>query len=619
MSIMNLLWDYQHASKKDNFCWRYSVSSPRMRRLSSTADNLRDRVADCLNIPRNSLRVEDPPRRMAHAKLTILRVIQVWVFFDTMIKSKQAKNLPNFIEVFPLTVAGDVITKKHLTKVLHPERHPFELKNLCKVSYHGIDVSPNGIGSSQKEFFQGFETRYVSYSLEYSFSIIIYYDASSFNLITTDSLWHDSPSLQESIRSLKLFNDLKGERLTFVSTIGGNKRGVKGRACGAWVRYEGTDYVSRAEDEVKNMVRLSCKIKKKVNASKARKELEAIFFDRKYSFMSCINNLGKSRETQIKINSTIVSVKQDNAEISKTDFYDLFSSSGFNYTVQTYELPQVIEFKRCPSAPLICPREETTWKNSNKSSKSTDISSVQRHETQADSSWTRPLLKDIPEGARLFSVLASGRRNGNCIFLPDNQPNKVEEEPSFASIQINKEIILSRRWLRKDTEKMVYLSENSVPAAAFSTEGSLELFACCANTLDLRGGGIRVQGISLLPPGRLFISLSFITFGLNPITSSPLGKFKEYSNLSNEKKEIIDWIQKDGNNFTKSKINNHITLAINFHDSCQKLGEKLVCYPDMVGTLCKVFDGVDGFDVIPWDIIEIEPINNKGNYKRRVH
>ena len=113
------------------------------------------------------------------------------------------------------------------------------------------------------------------------------------------------------------------------------------------------------------------------------------------------------------------------------------------------------------------------------------------------SSWKRPLFADIPEGARLVSVLASGqRRGGHRLRFPE----EGSDDPELAiDVFLAKESRISDRWLRCDgTGKMAYVPEGAVPASA--TSAGYPLFACCANTLEVKGGTVRVEGMTLLPP-----------------------------------------------------------------------------------------------------------------------
>ena len=50
-----------------------------------------------------------------------------------------------------------------------------------------------------------------------------------------------------------------------------------------------------------------------------------------------------------------------------------------------------------------------------------------------------------------------------------------------------------------------------------------------------------------------------------------------------------------------------ILAAKTFHSSCANLGETLVCHPDKVIELCRIFDMIDGFEVKPWDDLDDNP------------
>ena len=132
-------------------------------------------------------------------------------------------------------------------------------------------------------------------------------------------------------------------------------------------------------------------------------------------------------------------------------------------------------------------------------------------------------LNDIPEGARLLSVLASSRRNQHSVILcddndGDNKGNGAGDK-NFVEVSLDrKETKLSERWKRFGTNRKVYVPVNCVPAFAQPLGGASELFACCANTLEVSGGGLRVECLTILPPGRLFVLLAFLTFGMQPFS-----------------------------------------------------------------------------------------------------
>ena len=108
LAIMNMLWDYEKTHNQNGWAWHYSASAPRLRRLLTTRNSLRNRVADFTGIDSETLRMEKPPVQMEHAKITLLRIIQVWVFSETMIEAIQASNAVD--DAVTLSFKGDNIT-----------------------------------------------------------------------------------------------------------------------------------------------------------------------------------------------------------------------------------------------------------------------------------------------------------------------------------------------------------------------------------------------------------------------------------------------------------------------------------------------------------------------------
>jgi hypothetical protein len=74
---MNMIADYEKAKNQNAWARHYSISTPRLRRLISTKNNLRNRVADFVGVDVERLRAEKPPVRMEHSKITLLRILQV--------------------------------------------------------------------------------------------------------------------------------------------------------------------------------------------------------------------------------------------------------------------------------------------------------------------------------------------------------------------------------------------------------------------------------------------------------------------------------------------------------------------------------------------------------------
>ena len=151
---------------------------------------------------------------------------------------------------------------------------------------------------------------------------------------------------------------------------------------------------------------------------------------------------------------------------------------------------------------------------------------------------------------------------------------------------------------------MVYVPENCVPAAILPTNHCLELFACCANTLELHGGSCRVEGITLLPPGRIFLGLALLAFGIDPSTGISLSEYANDSEEDEEAHENIveaawDWICEGAEIYLEHSYRWRIIEALRFNAEC-KLSETLDCQSGKIKDLCDVFDSVDGYPMTPW-------------------
>jgi hypothetical protein len=236
-----------------------------------------------------------------------------------------------------------------------------------------------------------------------------------------------------------------------------------------------------------------------------------------------------------------------------------------------------------------------------------------------------PLIEDAPEGARLLSVLASERRRDNFIRLSSG------EYEIDINIPRNLSINGKGGWKRKDGNGKIYVIENSVCSAVLPLDTSKEVFGCAANTLDLRGGACKVEGVTLCPPGRLFCGLALLSFGINPRTSSAI--FVNDEDSIEEKKDgiveniiqdALSWIRfKDG---LEDSDEWRVREALRFHMHCmEQLDETLECRPDEIRSLCALFDGVggnhmglwEGYDLMSLSLTEASA-SRRPKYKKRV-
>ncbi len=544
-----------------------------MRHLSSTVKNLQSRVAECLDVRSEVLEMSTPFYKMHPTKIALLRIIQTWLFYDTMIWY-----LPSFQcnqdKSITIPLDGPQVQRSHLEQILVPETHDFHIENRGKIIHQG-NFDGDELRSNFGEYMETFSLRFISYMLEKEVDFSFCCVGTYLQIITPTEVWEKSQLLRDTIIGML------GARIKTVLFQGnagtGNQRGVRGRACGAW--YPGESGGSNVKAPTKSVTILSSEVTKQA-MSLFKKEAEIISSSNNYP----INSVVCTEIKETKKNVSFVITSFGASEISKLDLGDLFADPQVQATARAERLKQSIIF-----AP------DDHVRNS-------------------------PLVADGSEGARLLSVLASERRKDNFIRLQSGDHEIDINIPRTLSINGKK------KWKRKYGNGTVYVPCNSVCSAVLPLERSKEIFACCANTLELRGGACKVEGITLLPPGRMFCCLALLSFGINPRTSSPIMSLPSLSDDDDdgdEKKENgADDTVEDALSWTRfnTKIEDldewRVKEALRFHTDCMTLGETLECQPDKIQSLCAFFDGVNG-PMTVWEGYDVSLIDVNASLRRK--
>jgi len=590
MSMSNLLYDYSKSKDRSQFCWKHRVAASRMRHLSGTVDSLKRRVAGCLNVHVDVLEVEQPPRTMPHAKINILRILQVWLFYDTMIMQNPYSTIDTSGTI-SVELEGPPITRDHLEQILDPKRHPFRITNRGNLVQRG-HFDP---AKDKDCFFHSFETRFTSYMLEKKISLAFYYVGQDVKILMPTDVWKraESANLRENIIGI-LSPNIK-EVYYLQNNGSGNQRGVKGRDCGAW---QPSSKESVCVDD--GLLPMTCVSVFASQLSRHEaKEFEQLLDLEMVSNDDCIKSIISCRFSIIKKKHRFVMTMAGECnEVTNTDLRDLFAASDVTSSITQSTMQQCVNF---PVVSDVC---------------GNGLSNA------------CPMLVDAPEGARLMSVLASERRRDNFIRFSDGYEENNDEEMTL-DVNLPKSFSISnRRWKRKGGGGMVFVPENCVPSAVIPTNNDLELFCCCANTLDLRGGAIKVDGITMLPPGRLFVGLALLCFGVNPRSSIPIDLQDDMQDSSGEEKkeaaefsilppilpssssattfenavqDALGWIHEKDKMPFEQQEHTRVAEALNFHTECMDLGEALKCQPDKIKSLCAIFDEVDGHAMYCWD------------------
>ncbi len=546
-----------------------------MRHLSSTVTSLRSRVAERLDIRSEVLEMNTPFYEMHPTKVAILRIIQVWLFYDTMMV--QIPSFPcNQDKSITIPLEGPPIQRSHLEQILDPEKHVFQIENRGKIVQQG-NFDESDFKSSFDDFMATFRIRFISYMLEKEVDLSFYCVGSFLNIVVPTDIWESSQLLRDTIIGML---GSKIQTVFFQGNTGtGNQRGARGRACGAW--YPGA---GRSDTNVptKSITILSSEVTKQ-DMSLFKKEAEIICSNGNYLIKSVVCT--EVKETKKKVSFVITSFG-DCHEITKIDLCDIFADPQVQSTARTERLKQSITF-----APT-----------GDKSTFDDDDSNC-------------PLIADGPEGARLLSVLASERRKDNFIRLCDGDYEIDINIPRTLSINGKK------GWKRKGGKGTIYVLENSVCSALLPVDRSKELFACCANTLDLRGGACKVEGVTLIPPGRLFCGLALLSFGINPRTSSPIMLLPDFDDekkdrmLDNAVQDALSWTR--FSNGIESSDEWRVKEALRFHIGCMELSETLECQPDKIQSLCAFFDGVNGYQMTVWEGFDVSLTDVNASIRRK--
>ena len=580
---MNLLWDYEHEKEKirDSWCYSNCLAKSRVQRLYGSCNTLRRRVSDFFEIDDKLLKLQEPPRTMPHAKLNVLRVLQVWVFYDSLIECK-----PNAIsgivqgKIYDLSLGqkSPQITMQHLDQVLCRKRHPCEIVCPQRTEKSGSYRLLDGHDSKLEEL----QMRFLSYGAEKGLQVLTYDDNSGILFYVENRLWISS----EFVSPRDYLQKVSDVVFIALESSTGRRRGVGERACGQWKIKK---VFTSGQHPSGNIGFWRCSVAPS-HASAPRKRLCG-YLESHGDIRGLLFTLKPNTKKKLqRFTATTYGVAQ---AVSDLDLSDLLGAADVKCNApMSHNSAQILRFQIVPNKSL-----------------------AQGSLTPHGSSWERPLLPDcVPEGARLLSVNASSRRREHLVRLQSivDENSTTEVLASHIDVYLDPaKTKLSNRWLRMNTDKAVFVNENCVPASALPVRGEQTLYCVASNTLEVRGGGLRVEGLTLLPPGRLFLLLARLSFGL----------FKTGNVLDNTLvAKCISWLQQEESHpleEMKHSWTDLVNSAVLFHQDAVVLGEELVCSPDFARRLAELFDEVDGYKAPFWDI-ESNPFTreNLTNWKR---
>lgn len=615
MCLMNALWEFDQSQKKGQWCFTNRIALSRMRQLASTRNSLRARVSRFFGIAESVLVPESPPVLMPHAKVNILRILQVWVFSDTMVQTWPAKNGQNRNEDGSTTinVKKGVVDERHLGQVLVPERHPYDLIDVVDLKQFGTF---DHLGKFVlDEFVVNFQSRLVSYMAEMDIDVVSCKSGRNTYFFVKKE-YKDRLEFDEALRSLSIC--VEETELMVCRQSKSTLRDVDERRCGAWSVVEGDGNDStQIEENKKAFKRLHCS-----DASKNdRKKILAHIYDPTFSVGNGSSlqwdfpptakkkkkkKSNKSGMTEQKFSVAIHGSSMSISTISLVDLRDLLGSSQVDVLAKENGI-MGIRFSQKDVAQPKCSIQE-------------NLSATPVGES-SQPSWTRPLLENIPESARLLGVLASGYSAGKDGRLRFAKAEGSTGPEDTDDIHIDPWISnLRYRWSRFQPNGAVVVETNTVPSSAFYASGPL--YACCSDTLEIKGGAIRVENMTLLPPNPLFVLLSLLSFGLQLNSGDgsickkkqlasidvPVDDTKQNSALlwfQNQKSIHDEWgLENPHLDWDLKDVDQRIRTAIELYESIEDTRESFVCRPERILSLCELFSFVDGFEMTAWDSLD---------------
>ncbi len=612
MGLMNALWDSEMISghKKHSWIIKNNMAMKRWQQVVSSRNSLRKRVADFLGIHEEKLKVQLPPRDMPREKVAILRILKVWVFSDSIIECSPSKLKVSNDASVSLSVkprSGINLEEEHLDTILQPERHPFRIVDHNETEQTGVFEEEEPFVFT--EFVERFESRLLSYTSEKDIGVALCYSNQELSLYVERENGSYG-SFGKVVEALPPWN--VHERFAYDLTFK-KRRGIQERPSGIWTVVDAPntkDSFARTKEFVRidlnaydpayDFGGICASIIREVAGCDVKSKMIWHFFTQ-----------AKSKKKFKKTSSSqpfFVTTMGECSKVSNQDLEDLLGRKPLSVATNAKNCVQTIVVQHPPKS-----------------------------QQQDADEFQEPLFADVPEGARVLALLASSVRRGkkHTLKIPTNSSDlDCEETYDFAMRE--DEIDVAMRWKRLDSSNPVYV-DNSVPSTAIHT--TKQLYAVASNSLETQSGGMRVDGLTLLPPNPLFLILSHLSFGIE--VNTPLSWAVVHLNsdegdgkIKKKVKKSYDWLknrsvkvskafgnsgdnlvvtaQSDTGSETKTwhekELRDRLYQAIVFNESAMSMEEALVCFPEKINELCELYDGVDGRSLSVWDSIEEESL-----------
>lgn len=477
LSIMNLLWEFEQSKNKHGFCNKFNVSYSRLKHLQATRNNLRVRVASIMKIKSSELSIQHSPRSMSHEKITILRFIHVCLFIDNIVTLKFKQNFTkNTNGTVSIPISGSVIEERHLCQILDKSRHPFSLETKSNIALNGTFNSIDTDSNPNVLDFDDLEKRLLSLAHAKGFTHVIFNFRDEFLTI-----YGPTASFENAESNIGVEFSLS-QTIHFKKKEQANRRGRKGRDCEAYTIqfYDNKDALPPVDEE-SVMIGKYCYSNSEVGVKRTR-SIRMEYKAKRKMMQEQFRN-GAFSSLCVRLGNEIIYGESTPWEVSiigqfnivHQDMKDLFATPHVTFHKQENDLKQEIVF------------EDTCALSMNSSL----------------SSKTSAVLCNAPEGMRILSVVASGDRKKPQLHFHEISEDSLEES-KFQLVLNDKSI--SHRWKQYPSGNSALVNETSFPASVVPMEEKA-VYACCANSLLLRSGSIKVESLTILPWGDTFLHL----------------------------------------------------------------------------------------------------------------
>lgn len=533
LSIMNLLYEFDHSNQKRLFCQRHYLSYERMSRFASTRDNLRRRVAAYLGKESSSLVLRKPPKSMNKSKLLALYILKVWLFYDGIVKLPSSKETGKKDTChYTIQLKGDSIDEYHLDQILDKVKHEYTLVSNYLNAYNGTFVPVEDYNKQATLVATEFEERFLSFSITRKCNVIVTKIAEDINIyVQKANICNATGWLDECFEYSGTIQCMEQK----------SKKRIKGGDTGLYsIKY--LEDAVEGNSEIVLMDKYSFastpkwtktvfkQIREKLRSTACESGVNAIIMD-----------ISKSSGGTVKV----FSYGSLDIKLSKTDFISIFRTPHVTFQkCSSSSHRQAIQFptiKNCPSDGLT-------------------------------------VIHNSPEGARIVYGIADGRRSERRIIFKKSQVQIKDSESELEHCEVVVHGQKQCNWIWTETGKNAVLDKTTIPATIVP-QGT-DIYACCCNLLELKGGNVRAEGVSIIPGGKKMIDLAKLCIGIGSRVSFCVND------------DDTDSDDMERRNDAAERFYQYFSQIL--------AAEELQFFPEGVTLLCEVFHSMDGLEMIPW-------------------